>query len=119
MKDHETDHYQHEGRYRCLETDCKTVVRRWYDLMRHYTVKHCKQAERFPCMEPGCQAKGAKGYSRRDKLREHQAKKHQAPTLFPKTTPAAPQCKRRERKGEQFIASYVAGSREGQDWTRE
>ena len=75
--DHVRRHYGDKGHYACAEEGCRTVVKRWYDLVRHYRVRHCKVARRFPCNEVGCKYGGENGFMRMDKLKSHQRNKHE------------------------------------------
>ena len=77
--DHERSHYHEPGatHYFCLEQHCKFTSKRWPDLIRHYTVKHCKTPKRFPCPVPWCKYSGANGFPRKDKLKSHQRNVHQ------------------------------------------
>ena len=74
---HEKDHFRHEGQYRCIEDRCVYSGKRWPDLKRHYTSKHCLNPKiKFPCPEIGCKYGGDNGFTRKDKLKSHREKVH-------------------------------------------
>ena len=74
---HEKDHFRHEGQLRCIEDRCVYRAKRWPDLKRHYTSKHCLNPKtRFPCPEIGCKYGGDNGFTRKDKLKSHRDKVH-------------------------------------------
>lgn len=74
---HEKDHFRHEGQLRCIEDRCDYGAKRWPDLKRHYTSKHCLNPKtKFPCPEIGCKYGGDNGFTRKDKLKSHRDKVH-------------------------------------------
>ena len=74
-RNHEKDHFCHEGQFRCKEDRCVYGAKRWSDLRRHYTSKHCLNPKtKFPCPEIGCKYSGNNGFTRKDKLKSHREK---------------------------------------------
>ncbi len=71
---HERDHFKTPGGYACVEQGCHFVNKKFSDLRRHYTSKHCTNpnAKKLECPEIGCEYRTA----RDDKLKEHQKRKH-------------------------------------------
>ena len=68
---HEKSHFGQKGRFVCLEERCQYVTKRWGDLTRHYSSKHCtNRARRFMCPVLGCKFSRG-GFARRDKLHSH------------------------------------------------
>lgn len=81
IRKHEKDHFRHDGRhdgqFRCIEDRCDYGAKRWPDLKRHYTSKHCLNPKtKFPCPEIGCKYGGDNGFTRKDKLKSHRDKVH-------------------------------------------
>ena len=75
---HEKNHFRHEGQFRCKEDRCVYGAKRWSDLRRHYTGKHCLNPKtKFPCPEIGCKYSGNNGFTRKDKLKSHREKVHE------------------------------------------
>ena len=75
---HEKDHFRHEGQFRCLEDRCVYGAKRWSDLKRHYTSKHCLNPKtKFPCPEIDCKYGGSNGFTRKDKLKSHRRTVHE------------------------------------------
>lgn len=79
LRYHETwrgraEHYGKPGEWRCREMDCKFVTKRWNDLLRHSTAKHCiKRDLKCPFLE--CKYHHV-DFSRKDKLKSHVEKVH-------------------------------------------
>ena len=74
---HEKNHFRHEGQFSCMEDRCVYSPKRWSDLKRHYTSKHCLNPKtKFPCPEIGCKYGGDNGFTRKDKLKSHREKVH-------------------------------------------
>ena len=74
---HEKNHFRHDGQFRCIEDRCVYGAKRWSDLKRHYTSKHCMNPKtKFPCPEIGCKYGGDNGFTRKDKLKSHREKVH-------------------------------------------
>lgn len=71
---HERKHFKTPGGYACAEQGCHFVNKKFTDLQRHYTSKHCTNpnAKNLECPEIGCEYRTA----RKDKLKEHQKCKH-------------------------------------------
>ena len=77
-RNHEKTHFRHEGQFRCKEDRCVYAAKRWSDLKRHYTSKHCLNPKtKFPCPEIGCKYGGNNGFTRKDKLKSHREKVHE------------------------------------------
>lgn len=73
---HEESHFGQKGRFVCLEEHCRYVTKRWGDLTRHYSSKHCANfVRRFVCPVLGCKyIRG--GFARKDKLKSHVGNVH-------------------------------------------
>ena len=68
---HEESHFGQKGRFTCLEEHCQYVTKRWGDLTRHYSSKHCTNTvRRFMCPVVWCKYSRG-GFARKDKLRSH------------------------------------------------
>ena len=77
-RNHEKNHFRHERQFRCMEDRCVYSTKRWSDLTRHYTSKHCLNPKtKFPCPEIGCKYGGNNGFTRKDKLKSHREKVHE------------------------------------------
>ena len=75
---HEKNHFRHDGQFRCIEVRCVYGTKRWSDLRRHYTGKHClNPKQKFPCPEIGCKYSGNNGFKREDKLKSHRRTVHE------------------------------------------
>ena len=75
---HERNHFRHESQFRCKEDRCVYGTKRWSDLKRHYTGKHClNPKQKFSCPEIGCKYGGHNGFTRKDKLKSHREKVHE------------------------------------------
>ncbi len=74
---HEQAHFGKPGDYHCLEEGYKTITKKWADLKRHYTVRHCTNPPKFPCPVLGCKYGGDNGFTREDKLKSHHRNVHQ------------------------------------------
>ena len=61
-------------RYVCLEANCDRTFSRPSDLDRHLKSRHYLPT--FNCPVDDCDRKGGKGFSRKDKLRDHLRQKH-------------------------------------------
>ena len=68
-------HYGKPGDWRCREADCKYVTKRWGDLMRHSSSKHCINPKSFECPVLSCKYH-QQGFTRKDKLTSHIQKVH-------------------------------------------
>jgi len=63
------------SKHHCLWKDgCDKSFKRISDLERHWQSVHL--LERYHCIFNGCDDNGGQGFSRRDKLTEHERKKH-------------------------------------------
>lgn len=89
---HERDHYHGSGKplLRCVEQHCRFVTKRWPDLIRHYTVRHCTKPKQFACPVPWCKYSGDNGFARKDKLRSHQRNVHQGDAMSVTTSTFRP-----------------------------
>lgn len=78
---HERGHFQQAGfaTFRCVEQVCLFTSKRWPDLVRHYTVKHCTSPTKFryPCPVIWCKYSGNNGFARKDKLKSHYKNVHE------------------------------------------
>ena len=78
---HERSHYHtvDADAFRCVEPDCPFSSKRWPDLVRHYTVKHCTNPKKFqyPCPVVWCKYSGSNGFARKDKLKSHYKNVHE------------------------------------------
>ena len=63
------------GRFACHIPGCGATCTREADLGRHKMTKH--RLPQYDCPFPGCERKGARAFPRKDKLAEHQRKRHQ------------------------------------------
>ena len=81
--EHEREHFKTPGGYACAEQGCHFVNKKFTDLQRHYTSRHCTNpnAKNLECSEIGCEYKTA----RKDKLKEHQKCKHMGKPKLGKT----------------------------------
>lgn len=77
LLNHETNrsHYGKPGDYRCREIDCKFNTKRFRDLMRHSSSKHCINPKSFECPVISCKYH-QQGFTRKDKLKDHFQKVH-------------------------------------------
>lgn len=74
---HEGTHFEHQGKYKCAETDCDCLAKQFRDLKRHYRAKHCTKTPGYPCDVLGCKYGGENGFHRKDKLASHYKNMHQ------------------------------------------
>lgn len=84
VRRHEREHfYRNEiHAYVCNSSGCKKTLKRWEDLVRHTTNKHCLNPERFPCPEIGCKYSGNNGFVRKDKFKSHYKNVHEGKPRF-------------------------------------
>ena len=81
--EHERTHYRQDLKHTktpfcCLVEHCRFSSRRWSDLIRHTTARHCKNPSKFVCSVIGCKYHGeGNGFTRKDKLTEHYRSMHQ------------------------------------------
>jgi len=78
---HEISHFGTEGAYHCNEQYCQFITKRWRDLQRHYSTRHCKAPKKFPCHVLGCKYGGENGFARKDKLKSHVKNVHEGRLL--------------------------------------
>ena len=88
---HERDHYEAidasgTKKYRCNVERCNFSTKRWADLVRHSTTKHCTNpdVQKFPCPDIGCKYSGANGFTRKDKLKSHYDNVHKGNAVLGK-----------------------------------
>ena len=74
---HETQrsHYGKPGDYRCREANCKFITKRFGDLKRHCSSKHCIKPRNLKCPVLSCRYH-QDGFARKDKLDSHYQKVH-------------------------------------------
>lgn len=77
LRYHETSssHYGKPGDYRCREANCKFITKRFRDLKRHCSSKHCIKPRILKCPVLSCKYH-QDGFSRKDKLNSHYQKVH-------------------------------------------
>ena len=64
--------------FSCAVGNCRFSSKRWSDLIRHTTARHCKSPSKFVCSVIGCKYHGeGNGFTRKDKLTEHYRSMHQ------------------------------------------
>lgn len=64
---------------RCPVQNCRFSSKRWCDLQRHTTAKHCNNPTKFACSVIGCKYYGeGNGFTRKDKLKDHYKTVHQS-----------------------------------------
>ena len=63
--------------FSCREQKCSGSFKRLSDLLRHTTTIHCLCPPKFPCNVAGCKYGGENGFTRKDKLQNHQKRVHQ------------------------------------------
>lgn len=84
---HEKNHYRRDAKifrppssvpFSCPIETCHFSSKRWSDLHRHTTAKHCNNPTKFACSVIGCKynAEG-NGFTRKDKLTDHYKNMHQ------------------------------------------
>ncbi len=62
----------------CPVEKCNFSSKRWPDLQRHTTAKHCSNPAKFSCSVIGCKYSGeGNGFTRKDKLTAHKRSMHQ------------------------------------------
>ena len=79
---HEQSHYRQgpttfQTPFSCLVENCRFSSKRWPDLYRHTSAKHCLNPARFACSVIGCKYSGeGNGFTRKDKLTSHYNNMH-------------------------------------------
>jgi hypothetical protein len=58
-------------RHPCLHPHCHSTFARQGDLKRHAKIHFPERHRKYNCGEPGCDRNGRKGFTRRDKWRDH------------------------------------------------
>lgn len=79
-----SDHLFRNGVYHCDSHDCAHRCKRWADLERHISTRHCLKAPKYPCTFPGCERGGDNGFARKDKLKSHFENVHRGRGIPPK-----------------------------------
>ena len=111
---HEKRHYKQDFRtsgtpFYCPVESCRFSTKRWTDLYRHTTAKHCNNPGKFECSVIGCQYHGeGNGFTRRDKLTDHCRKMHRGekvPGQVVRTLKPAPASSHAEASGSGSIAA--------------
>ena len=77
---HAKGHYKrdYQSPFCCPVKDCRFSSKRWSDICRHTTAKHCTNPAKFACSVIECKYHGeGNGFTRKDKLRDHYKKMHQ------------------------------------------
>lgn len=80
---HEKTHFQeNDEKYHCRADRCTSVSKRWDELVRHTTTKHCLNPPKFHCSVVDCPYHTGAGFKRKDNLKSHYKTIHQGrPTL--------------------------------------
>ena len=79
---HVRSHYRQDPNLKrspflCPVENCRYKSKRWADLDRHTTAKHCNNPAKFECPEIGCKYNGeGNGFTRKDKLTAHNKAMH-------------------------------------------
>lgn len=79
---HVKTHYRQEPNNQCTPfvcpvEPCRFKSKRWSDLSRHTTAKHCDNPAKFACSVIGCKYNGeGNGFTRKDKLIAHYKNMH-------------------------------------------
>ena len=111
---HEKSHYTQgpiifEPPYYCPVTNCRFSSKRWPDLCRHTTTKHCNNPVKFECSVIGCKYHGeGNGFTRKDKLTDHCRKMHRGqvvPRQVVRTLKPAPASFHAEASGSGSISA--------------
>lgn len=80
---HERNHYRRgpanpQPPFSCLVENCRFTSKRWPDLRRHTSAKHCNNPAKLACSVIGCKYSGeGNGFTRKDKLIAHFKSMHQ------------------------------------------
>ena len=108
---HEKSHYKQywKSPFCCPVTNCRFSTKRWPDLCRHTTAKHCNNPAKFECSVIGCKYHGeGNGFTRKDKLRDHCRKMHRGqvvPRQVVRTLEPAPASSQAETSGSGSISA--------------
>ena len=79
---HVKSHYQQDpdlirSLFLCPVENCRYKSKRWAELGRHTSAKHCNNPTKFECPEIGCKYNGeGNGFTRKDKLTAHKKTMH-------------------------------------------
>ena len=71
----EKSHYGKPGSWGCVEANCKFITKRFGDLKRHCSCKHCTKPKKLKCPVLSCKYH-QDGFARKDKLDSHYQKAH-------------------------------------------
>ena len=71
----EKSHYGKLGSWRCVEANCKFITKRFGDLKRHCSSKHCIKPKKLKCPVLSCRYH-QDGFARKVKLDSHYQKAH-------------------------------------------
>jgi hypothetical protein len=63
-------------RHPCPHPHCDSIFGRQGDLRRHAKIHFPERHQKYHCWEPGCDRNGQKGFTRRDKWRDHVRRVH-------------------------------------------
>lgn len=83
QRNHVRDHYCRQvsplvWKFVCPIEPCRYKSKRWPDLQRHTTAKHCKDLDKLACSVIGCKYHGeGNGFTRKDKFIAHYKSMHQ------------------------------------------
>ena len=111
---HERSHYKQdrkidESPFYCPVKNCRFSTKRWMDLYRHTTARHCNNPAKFECSVLGCKYHGeGNGFTRKDKLADHCRKMHQGqmvPRQVARTLKPAPASSHAEASGSGSIGA--------------
>ena len=111
---HEKSHYTQdwnnlESPFYCPVKNCRFSTKRWMDLYRHTTAKHCNNPAKFECSVIGCKYHGeGNGFTRKDKLTDHCRKMHRGqivPRQVVRTLKPAPASSHAEASGSGSIGA--------------
>ncbi|KAM0799628.1 hypothetical protein BDR22DRAFT_306505 [Usnea florida] len=114
---HEKTHYRQGPEYfknpfSCTVENCRFSSRRWSDLTRHTTARHCRNPSKFLCSVIGCKYHGeGNGFTRKDKLTEHYRKMHQGqkiPSQAARAIMPAPAAFHANARGSSSSGAYGA-----------
>lgn len=114
MVRHEKSHYKQdrkidESPFYCPVKNCRFSAKRWTDLYRHTTARHCNNPAKFECSVIGCKYHGeGNGFTRKDKLTDHCRKMHRGqmvPRQVVRTLNPAPASSHAEASGSGSIGA--------------
>ena len=110
---HEKTHYRPENSQSplsCPTQNCRFTSKRWSDLHRHTSAKHCNNPTKFACSVMGCKYYGeGNGFIRKDKLTAHYKSMHQGQKVHGQAVRAikpAPASFHAEASGSSSFGAY-------------